>query len=51
MSNGNLATAYFNQDGSYVVVDNITHEVIQVSNRFDPKWIPDNTIVNPYEPK
>jgi RHS repeat-associated protein len=48
---GGDATAYFNEDGSYVVVDNTTHEVIQVSNRNDPGWIPDPTIQNPPKPK
>jgi filamentous hemagglutinin len=47
---GAEATAYFNKDGSYVVRDNITHEIIQVSNRNDPNWIPDPTIQNPYRP-
>ncbi len=49
-ANGNPATAYFNQDGSYVVVDNITKQVIQISDKLDPLWIPDNTIINPYLP-
>lgn len=48
---GNRATAYFRKDGSYIVRDNVTDEVIQVSNRLDPKWIPDATITNPYIPK
>jgi len=34
------ATAYFNKDGSYVVLNNNTHDVVQVSNRNDPDWIP-----------
>mgnify|MGYP001011239774 FL=1 len=42
LANNNPATAYFNKDGSYVVVDNVTKEVVQVSNRLDPKWIPDS---------
>ena len=50
-TNKNPATAYFNLDGSYVVVDNLTHEVVQVSNRLDPNWIPDARIVDPYIPK
>ena len=47
---GNMATAYFTKDGAYVVRDNITKEIIQISNRLDPKWIPDSTIFNPYIP-
>ncbi len=48
---GNAATAYFQKNGSYIVKDNITNEIIQISNRLDPKWIPDATIINPYIPK
>ncbi len=48
---GNAATAYFQKDGSYVVRDNVTNHVIQISNKLDPKWIPDATIINPYIPK
>lgn len=50
-ANGNDATAYFNEDGSYVVRDNKTGDIIQVSNRNDPSWVPDDTITNPYIPK
>ncbi|NJL12483.1 MAG: hypothetical protein HC913_05475 [Microscillaceae bacterium] len=48
---GNAATAYFQKNGSYIVKDNITNEVIQISNRLDSKWVPDATIINPYIPK
>jgi hypothetical protein len=49
---GNKATAYFNKDGSHVVVDDVTKDVIQVSNRKDISgWTPDRTIVDPYIPK
>lgn len=47
---GGDATAFFNKDGSYVVRDNSTGEIIQVSNRHDPNWVPDPTIQNPYRP-
>lgn len=47
---GNDATAYYNEDGSYVVVDDVTNEVIQVSGKGDPDWIPDNQIQDPYFP-
>lgn len=47
---GNPATAYFDVDGAYVVRDNITGEIIQVSNRNDPNWIPDSSIIDPYIP-
>jgi hypothetical protein len=45
------ATAYFRKDGAYVVRDNATGEIIQVSEIGNPNWIPDNTIQNPYNPK
>jgi len=49
-ANDNPATAFFNKDGSYVVRDNKTGDVIQISNRNDPHWVPDQTIKNPYRP-
>jgi len=50
-ANGHSATAYYNQDGSYVVIDDITNEVIQVSDRFNiNEWIPDSEIQDPYFP-
>lgn len=48
---GNKATAFFNKKGQYIVRDNVTGNIIQVSNKFDSKWIPDATIINPYIPK
>jgi hypothetical protein len=48
---GNAATAFFTKEGAYVVQDNVTGQIIQISNRLDPKWIPDATIINPYIPK
>jgi len=47
---GQDATAYFRSDGSYVVRDNTTGEIIQISNRNDPTWIPDSSIQNPFKP-
>lgn len=32
------ATAYIRADGHYVVRNNLTDEIIQISNRFDPNW-------------
>ena len=50
-ANGHPATAYYTKDGAYVVVDDITNEVLQVSDRFLPmEWIPDSSIINPYIP-
>lgn len=47
---GNSATAFFTKGGSYVVRENITGTIIQISDRTDPLWIPDSTIRNPYKP-
>ncbi len=47
---GNEATAYFDASGSYIVRDNVTGDLVQMSNRNDPNWIPDATIVDPYVP-
>ncbi len=44
---GGGATAYFNRDGSYVVRDNATGKIIQVSDRNDPNWKPDSSIKLP----
>ena len=49
---GNPATAYYNEQGGYVVIDDVTKEVVQVSDNINPDtWIPDPNIVNPYIPK
>lgn len=46
----NPATVYYDEKGNYVVVDDVTNEVVQISDRFDPEWNPDNTIIDPYMP-
>jgi hypothetical protein len=46
----NPATAYFRKDGSYVVRENVSGRIIQVSDRLDPGWIVDDVIQNPYKP-
>ena len=48
---GNRATAFFNSDGSHVIIDNRTRAVVQVSDRFDPAWAPDRNIINPFIPR
>ena len=35
---GNSATAYYNEDGSYVVRDHKTGDIVQVSDRNDKNW-------------
>jgi hypothetical protein len=47
---GNPATAYYTAQGSYVAVDDVTKEIVQVSDRFDPLWRPDSSIINPFVP-
>lgn len=32
------ATAYINKDGSYVVRNNKTGDIVQISNRNNPNW-------------
>jgi hypothetical protein len=47
-STGNAATAYFDGDGSYVVRDDVTGDLVQTSNRNDPNWVVDSRIrMNP----
>lgn len=41
---GNKATAYFDKDGSYVVRDDVTGNIIQISDKNDPNWIIDKNI-------
>lgn len=47
----NTATIYYNKDGSYVILDDLTNEVVQVSNRNNPAWAPDSDIIDPYIPE
>jgi hypothetical protein len=53
---GNAATAFVRADGHYVVRDNITGELVQMSDtRFTVgtgagQWVPDSSIVDPFIP-
>ena len=47
---GNPATAYFDKEGNYVVRDDVTGDLVQLSNRNDPDWMPDLSISDPYRP-
>ena len=48
---GNTATVFYTEKGAYVVVDDITHEIIQVSENINMEtWAPDQTIIDPYVP-
>lgn len=46
----NSATVYYTEEGAYVIVDDVTHEVVQISDKNDSNWLPDSTIDNPYIP-
>jgi len=48
---GNSATVYYNKAGGYVIIDDTTKAVVQVSDNINPStWIPDPSINNPYKP-
>lgn len=44
----NKATAYYDRNGNYVIIDNETKEVIQVSKKGDKTWKPDKNIKDPF---
>lgn len=48
---GNKATVFYKENGAYVIVDNKTKEIVQISDNINPgTWIPDSSIINPYIP-
>jgi RHS repeat-associated protein len=48
---GNRATAFYREDGSYVVRDDGTGDIVQISDRKSPSsWKPDRDVQNPYRP-
>jgi len=50
---GNSVTIFYRVDGSYVAVDDITQEVIQITDNakvLSGTWFPDSSIINPYKP-
>jgi len=51
LATGNSATAYYNQRGGYVIIDDVTNAVVQVGDNINPSsWIPDPNIINPFIP-
>ena len=49
---GNTATVFYTKQGSYVIVDDITKQIVQISDNINPStWIPDTSIINPYKPQ
>ncbi len=48
---GNSATVFYTERGSYVIVDDVTNEIVQISDNINPlEWIPDASIESPYKP-
>lgn len=51
-ANGNSATVYYTREGSYVIIDDITNEIVQISDNINPSlWSPDSEIIDPYIPR
>ena len=48
-ANGNPTTAYAHDAGDYVVRDDVTGNLVQISDRSDPNRVPDSSITGPYE--
>ena len=49
---GNTASVFYTERGAYVIVDDITNEIVQISDNIDQTtWIPDTSIINPYIPE
>jgi hypothetical protein len=46
---GNAATAYYTKEGFYIVVDDVTNQVVQISDKLR-LWFPDPEIIDPYIP-
>lgn len=51
LATNNSATAYYDKSGNYVIIDDITKEVVQISERGNMDWLPDKNIINPYKPR
>ena len=48
---GSPATVFYTQQGSYVIIDDITKAIIQISDNINPlQWIPDASIIDPFIP-
>lgn len=48
---GNSATVFYTQQGSYVIVDDVTKAIVQISDNINPStWAPDLSINDPYIP-
>lgn len=48
---GNSATVFYTERGSYIIVDDVTNEIVQISDNINPlEWIPDASIESPYKP-
>jgi filamentous hemagglutinin len=43
-SRSDPATVYGSRIGGYVVVNDVTNQIVQISDRTDPGWVPDSRI-------
>jgi hypothetical protein len=43
LATGNSATIYYRSDGHYVILDDVTLEIVQVSNIYDSGWLDEGT--------
>lgn len=49
---GNSATVFYTQQDLYVIVDDVTKAIVQISDNINPStWAPDLSIVDPYIPE
>lgn len=48
---GNPSTVYYNKTVRYVIIDDVTNAIVQVSDNVNPSaWAPDPSLVDPYLP-
>lgn len=47
---GNKATVYYTKDGNYIIRDDVTGALVQMTNKNVTNWAPDKMIINPYIP-
>lgn len=50
-STGNVVTVFYTQQGSYVIVEDVTKAIVQISDNINQSTlVPDLSIVDPYIP-
>jgi len=51
LATGNSATVSYQKNGAYVIVDDVTNSIVQVSDARNPSsWITDSNIIDPFIP-